>query len=191
MSEDITVWGAPDRHPELIPEDSPLRDLFRFCVRRAFHETLGVSEAQIGAYIADLLADFAHVDNMYSLRGANGRRLREVAEMLADADVRLSGSSFEHEREVHRRIGDFTLFWGGIYPEALTRLRAPGTPDSLIDYVRQGKMSYYIVSTFDHGRFGREAALFRQLSAEFELYQYGLSLVRREWERMSRSGLPY
>jgi hypothetical protein len=173
--------------PAPIPEDHPLRVLFRDLVTQAFHETLGLSQRQVSVYLADLLTDFAHRDHLFRVCNSRGARLDQVVDMLAEADVLLNAPSFERERLVHKHIGDFTLFWAGIYPEALRLLRAPGRADSLLDYVRQGKQSYYIVSTFQHGPHAREARLFRQLSDEFELYQYGLSLVRQAWERLAES----
>jgi hypothetical protein len=87
-------------------------------------------------------------------------------------------------REVHRHIGDVTLFWTGVYPEALRRLRSSLTRDHFIDYCEQGKRSYYIASTFeDDDACREEAPVLRRLSTEFELCAYGLSQVRREWER--------
>ncbi|HZO89217.1 MAG TPA: hypothetical protein VFB38_12855 [Chthonomonadaceae bacterium] len=178
--------GRPKPSPAPIPEDHPLRTLFRTLVARAFDETLGISEPKISRYLADMLTDFAHCDNLYRIHNRQGVRLEEVAAMLMEADVALNATSFERERAVHKHIGDFTLFWAGIYPEALLKLRAPGRADSLIDYVRQGKKSYYIVSTFQYGPYAPEASLFRQLSEEFELCQYGLNLVRRQWEHLAQ-----
>ena len=86
-------------------------------------------------------------------------------------------------REVHRHIGDYTLFWTGLYPEALKRLRSVLRKDHFIDYCEQGKRSYYIASTFEDDRFRDEAAVLRRLSEEFELVAYGLNQVRREWDR--------
>ena len=86
-------------------------------------------------------------------------------------------------REVYRHIGDVTLFWTGVYPEALDRLRSVLCKDFFIDYCVQGKRSYYIASTFEDEPYREEAAVLRRLSEEFELCAYGLNQVRREWER--------
>ena len=51
-------------------------------------------------------------------------------------------------REYHRHIGDFTLFWTGVYPEMLRRLQSLLSKDRFVDYCEQGKRSYYIASTF-------------------------------------------
>jgi hypothetical protein len=86
-------------------------------------------------------------------------------------------------REVHRHIGDFTLFWTGVYPEVLKKLRSVLTKDSFIDYCAQGKRSYLIASTFEDEPYREEAPVLRRLSEGFELVAYGLNQVRREWER--------
>jgi hypothetical protein len=177
--------------PAPVSEGHPLRELFHGLVVRAFHGTLGLPRQEISAYLANMLTEFTHVDTLHRVRDAEGIRLTEVAAMLMEADVTLHANSFDQERAVHKHIGDFTLFWTGVYPEALRQMRAQGRADHLFDYVRQGKQSYYIVSTFRQGRYARDAALFRQLSEEFELCLLGLSLVRREWERLAASRMRF
>ena len=97
--------------------------------------------------------------------------------MVAEAE---SAPDAERRRECHRHVGDFTLFWTGVYPEALPKLQASGSPDHLIDFQPQGKRSYYLASTLEDGD---EAPVLRRLSDEFELCAFGLSRVRREWEK--------
>jgi hypothetical protein len=142
---------------------------------------LGVADPRLTDYLSELLSRFIHLDAVYRLRGARGRRLEEVADMVIEAEgLPPEGRT---RREVHRHIGDFTLFWTGVYPEALRRLRSALSKDHFIDYCEQGKRSYYIASTFEDDRYRDEAAVLRRLSAEFELCAYGLNQVRREWER--------
>ncbi len=163
-----------------------LEQLFRTLLERAFIFSLRWDEPQVVRYLTQLLTDFVHIRNLYRLTDVNGRPLEEVADMLYYADVRLGAQSFYQEREVHKHIGDFTLFWTGVYPEALPRLRASLRKDHLIDYVKQGKQSYYIVSLFDIGEWREEAPLFRKLSENFEVCMQGLHQVRRQWEQMER-----
>jgi hypothetical protein len=87
------------------------------------------------------------------------------------------------KREMHRHIGDFALFWTGVYPEALKRMRSALCKDQFIDYCEQGKRSYYIASTFEDEPYREEAPVLRRLSEESELCAFGLNQVRREWER--------
>jgi len=136
-------------------------------------------------YLVEVLTEFTHMDNIFKIKNARGRRLEEVAEMLMEGDVLLNARSFQREREVHKHIGDFTLFWTGMYPEMLRFLRAPHRKDHLIDYVEQGKRSYYIASTFREGPYAQEWPILRRLSEEFEICSFGLNLVRQELDRMS------
>jgi hypothetical protein len=169
----------------MVSKDHPLAQLFRTLVERAFVLSLRWDDPQVVDYLSDLLLKFVHMRELYKLRDLRGRPLEEVADMLYYADVRLGAQSFYQEREVHRHIGDYTLFWTGVYPEALPRLRAQSRKDHLIDYVKQGKQSYYIVSLFDIGEWREEAPLFRKLSEQFEVCMQGLYNVRQQWERMA------
>jgi hypothetical protein len=161
--------------------DHPLRRLFAGYTEQTFINTLGVGDPALIDYLAELLARFVHLDAVYRLRNAQGRRLEEVAEMVIEAQGMPPGG--RTRREVHRHIGDFTLFWTGVYPEAVNRLRSALTKDHFIDYCEQGKRSYYIASTFEEDAYRDEAPVLRRLSEDFELCAYGLTQVRREWER--------
>lgn len=163
-----------------VSKDHPLRRLFAALTEDAFMAGLGVADPRLTDYLSDLLARFVHVDTIYRLRNARGKRLQEIAEMLAEAEARAEPA----QREVHRQIGDFTLFWTGVYPEALARLRDQLSKDHFIDYCEQGKRSYWIASTFDDEPYQEEAPVLRRLSTEFEVCAFGLSRVRAEWERI-------
>jgi hypothetical protein len=107
-------------------------------------------DQEVAAYVGDLLIDFVHVDNLYRIRNARGKRLKEVGEMLVESIPMLGAPSFEREREVRKHIGDYILFLTGMFPEYVATLPSRGLrPDRLIDYVKAGKESYRIVGTFD------------------------------------------
>jgi hypothetical protein len=163
-----------------IASDHPIRELFAGFVERAFQVQLGLNDPQMNRYLAGVLVEFTHHDSIYRLRSPRGERLEAVAEMLVEGDVTLNATSFEREREVHKHIGDFTLFWTGVYPEMLRCFRAASKADHLLDYVEQGRQSYRIASTFQHGAYADEAPVLRQLADQFETCMYGLNLVRRE-----------
>jgi len=160
-----------------------LKRFFEGLVQHAFFERLGVPDPRLTDYLTDLLCRFVRMDAVFRMRDVRGRRLEEVAEMLATSPA--GEATDDRRRAIHKHIGDFVLFWTGVYPEFLRRLRAPASKDSFVDYVRQGRRSYYIASTFDRRPFEREARVLRRLSSEFELCTYGLSLVRRGWESLS------
>lgn len=157
-----------------------LRRLFAALTEQTFQVEFGVADPPLVDYLSDLLVRFVRLDAVFRIRDIVGRRLEEVAEMLIEAEQCPS----HPRREIHRHIGDFTLFWTGVYPEALKRLKALDRKDALIDYQEQGKRSYYIASTFVDEPYLDEAPVLRRLSDEFELCSAGLLQVRREWERL-------
>jgi hypothetical protein len=166
--------------------DHPLRRLFSGLTEHTFLTTLGLADPPLTDYLSEMLSRFVSMNALFRLRDAQGRRLEEVAEMMIEAEA------LPHEgrtrREVHRHIGDFTLFWTGVYPEALKKLRNALSKDSFIDYCEQGKRSYYIASTFASEPFQEQAPVLRRLSEEFELVAWGLTQVRREWEGLRGTG---
>jgi len=177
MSSETTLSSENPAAP-----DPTLRRLFSSLVERAFLQTLGVYESSVADYLADVLADFAHFQHVYKIKDLSGRPLQEVAEMLLHADIRLEATSFNREREVHKHIGDFTLFWAGLYPESLPRLQAQTRRDHLLDYVQQGKNSYAIAASHDYGAYSKEAPVLKKISDEFELCLFGLNSVRRQMD---------
>jgi hypothetical protein len=172
------MWSPTPEHP--------LRRLFAGLTEQTFINTIGVADPKLTDYLSELLSRFIHFDAVYRLRNATGRRLEEVAEMMIEAEA--MPPEGRTRREVHRHIGDFTLFWTGVYPESLNRLRSILSKDHFVDYCAQGKRSYYIASTFEDDPYREEAPVLRRLSNEFELCAYGLNQVRREWERQTPAG---
>ena len=164
-----------------VPESHPLHKLFRALTESTFLSELGIGDPRLVGYVADLLARFVPSENVWRLRDGQGRRLTEVTAMIAAAEA---AGDDDRRRDCHRHVGDFTLFWTGVYPEALARLQSTRTADHLIDFQRQGKRSYYLASTFE----GEEAPVLRRLSDEFEICAFGLSRVRREWEQHEPEG---
>jgi hypothetical protein len=169
------------------PPDHPLRRMFAGLTEQTFMGTLGVADPRLTDYLSNLLSRFVHVDALYRLRNVRGKRLEEVAEMMIEAEALPAGPT---RREVHRHIGDFALFWTGVYPEALERLRSALCKDHFIDYCVQGKRSYFIASTFEEDPYREEAPVLRRLSEDFELCAYGLRQVRRQWESQAGEGAP-
>ena len=167
------MWSPGPEHP--------LRRLFAGITEQTFNASLGVADPPLTDYLSGLLSRFIHIEAIYRLKNTQGKPLEEVAEMMIEAEA--MPPEGRTAREVHRHIGDFTLFWTGVYPEALERLRNALSKDRFIDYCAQGKRSYYIASTFEEDPYREEAKVLRRLSSEFELCAYGLNQVRREWEK--------
>jgi hypothetical protein len=161
-----------------IPESHMLHRLFRGLTEYAFMTELGIGDPPLVGYVAELLATFVPSQAIWRLRDEHGRPLTEVAAMIAAAEA---AADTVRRRECLRHVGDFTLFWTGVYPEALAKLRGRGSADALINYQQQGKRSYYLASTLSAD--DSEGPVLRRLSDQFELCAFGLSCVRREWEK--------
>lgn len=155
-----------------------LRNLFAALTEQTFQVEYGVADPPLIDYLSELLTRFVRLDAIYRFRNLAGQRLEEVAEMLGEAHAREG----RPQRELYRHIGDFTLFWTGVYPEALRELRRWDRADALLDYQEQGKRSYLIASRIVDEEHPDETRVLRRLSEEFEVCSDGLRQVRREWE---------
>ncbi len=170
----------------MIPESHPLQQLFQDLVGRHYAEEIGIRDPQIVAYVSHLLAEFCEADQLFKVHDATDRPLADVGEMLVESDpVYGPAPSFDRERQVRKHIGDFTLFYSGMFPEAINRFRLRRQRlESLIDFVHAGKESYFIVSQFDQMEYRKVAPLFGRLSQEFETCVFGLNLVRQDLTEM-------
>jgi hypothetical protein len=164
---------SPNRPPEA------LHRFFAGLTEYAFQTRMGVVDTTLIDYVTDLLVRFVRYDALLSLRNLSGQRVDAVAHMLVEAEARVGDA----RRKAHRHIGDFTLFWTGVYPETLRSSRAGHAHDFFQDYCEHGKRAYYIASTIEVPPPDDEAEVLQRLSHEFDLCAYGLGEVRREWER--------
>jgi hypothetical protein len=161
--------------------------MFRDLVWRRFSSGAGLHEPRLAEYVSALLVDFTHVDNLYRIRDARGRRLEEVGEMLVESNPLLDAPSFDREREVRKHVGDYTLFMTGLFPESVAAVRRKSLRlDAYVDFIKAGRESYAVVSSFDQFEYRAEAPLFRELSKNFERCVFGLNLVKQDLERFQR-----
>jgi hypothetical protein len=164
-----------------IDRNHPLRKLFRsalaFGLKHNPTDKTGVAE-----YIEEqILCGFIHADNLYKIRDASGQRLEDLADMLAEGSILLNAQSFDREFQVHKHIGDYTLFMLGMFPMILARRKGKElilghivVPEANLSelYMLQGQRSYRIASEFTDGD------IFLELSSNFHLYKNVLELVR-------------
>ncbi len=165
-------------------EDRSLRRFFSELLWRHFFADLRLEEPRIAKYVSSVLSDFARTDNLFRIRDAQGHRLEDVGEMLIASNPLLEASSLERERAVRKHVGDYTLFMTGLFPESVARARRAKSLrlEAFVDFVRAGKESYAIVSSFNQSEYRNEAPLFRRLSDEFERCVFGLNLVKQDLE---------
>lgn len=157
-----------------------LRRLFEELVWRHFFEDIQLEEPSVARYVTELLADFSDGDNVSCVQTANGQPVQDIGALLLESNPLLSASSFDREREIRKHVGDYALFMTGLFPESVARVkRAPGL-GAFIDFVRAGKESYAIVSSFDQFEYRDAAPLFRRLSEHFELCVNCLNMVKQD-----------
>jgi hypothetical protein len=159
-----------------------LQDFFGGLVSETFASTIGLRDVGLTNYISEMLTNFCQAEELYKIRNAAGRQLSDVGEMMLESDpIFGSAPSFDRERAVRKHIGDYTLFFAGMFPDSIngTRLRRQRL-ESLIDFIKAGKESYYIVSKFDCFEYQKVAPLFRKLSERFEECVVGLNMVKNE-----------
>jgi hypothetical protein len=170
----------------MVPESHPLQQLFLELVRRHYSEDVGLRDAAVCHYVAGVLTDFCETENLYKIRDAQGRRLDDVGEMLLESDpVYGPAPSFDRERQVRKHIGDYSLFFTGMFPEAINHFRLRRQRlENLIDFMKAGKESYYIVSKFDQFEYAKIAPLFARLAQDFERCVVGLNMVKNELQEM-------
>ncbi|HKY33783.1 MAG TPA: hypothetical protein VJV23_14730 [Candidatus Polarisedimenticolia bacterium] len=166
--------------------EHPLNALLESLTERNFNK-VGLREPTLPHYVAKVLADFTHVDRLYKIRNARGERIEDVGEMLLESDVRHHARSMERERTVRKHIGDFTLFFTGMFPEHIKARRQWWRLDRWLDWIETGKESYRMVGAFDAGPFASEAPLYRRLADSFDFMVVGLNFVREDLIRMRES----
>jgi hypothetical protein len=170
----------------MIPESHPLQQLFVELVGRHYAEEIGIRDPQLISYVAHLLTEFCDAEQLFKIRNAANRPLGDVGKMLLESDpVYGPAPCFDRERQVRKHIGDFTLFFAGMFPESVNRYRLRRQRlENLVDWVKAGKESYYIVSKFEHFEYAKVAPLFANLARNFEECVYGLNRVKNELQEM-------
>jgi hypothetical protein len=167
-----------------IPTQHPLRQLFGRLTERTFTEALGWPNFQVTEYVSNLLVEFTHTDHLTRIKNHDGERVETVVELLYESEMHHQQTDAEKEREIHRHIGDLTLFLAGLFPEYCRRIKCSGPihhKDFLVDYVKAGKRSYHIVATIQDSQ--SSSSLFQTLSSNFELCVAGLGFVRLDLDR--------
>lgn len=181
------------------PRPTPDLDrFFRGLAEHAFHGRLGVVDPPLVDYVTTLLLRFIRNEHVRSLPGGDAVAGDQLVLMLAALPppgrgvARADDSQGEASREdllagreeplaqgrhavEYRYLGDYTLFWTGLYPEALRR-RGPRAA-GLDDYRVAGKRAYWIASTCA----AADRSLFARLSHDYDTCAEGLAEVRRAW----------
>jgi hypothetical protein len=163
-----------------------LSQFFAGLAEFTFEARLGVVDPPLIDYITSLLTRFSFTDEIYAVKSPDGKPVDQVTEMLTLAHQ----ESPANRAAIHRHIGDYTLFWSGLYPEALQHLQSAKRLDRFLDYPEQGKRAYLLASQVDSATTLPDPELLTRLSHEFDLCQAGLTELRREWQQRDDPELP-
>ena len=156
-------------------EPSDIERFFRGITEYAFHTRLGVVDPPLVDYVALLLVRFLRHDALTSPPDGDTGPPDVARRLVAARDHQAREALVEY-----RHIGDSTLFWSGLYPEAVAR-RQPGRPDQLLDFRETGRRAYWLASTLEPDDAAEERLLLERLSHDYDLCVEGLGEVRRAW----------
>ena len=151
-----------------IPVNNAILKIFRSLADRAFDQTQ-LSDGDLHAYLSNLLADFAHMDQLYPLHDESGRRVK----YLIDMQKLPEGSSHRQRQARCQYIGDYSLFILGMFPESLSYGRV-SIPHSY--FSDTGRRSYLVASELETK--SDRTVVFRKLADKFEHCVVSLNWVR-------------
>ena len=151
-------------------DPADLDRFFRGLAEHAFHGQLGVVDPPLVEYVSTLLVRFIRADGLQPLPAAGSVAAEKVTRMLGG----LRKAAADAAVDDYRHIGDYTLFWTGLYPEALRRVQQ-------LDFRLAGKRAYWIASTLEPEDAADERLLLERLSHDYDVCVAGLAEVRRAW----------
>jgi len=152
-----------------------LHNFFHSLTRQSFWQ-LGINDATVAQYVADVLTEFASTDNLYRIRSRAGKKLDSLVEILAESRPGAAGESrLLRERALRKYLGDYTLFMSGIF-------RSYVEGKGFLDYyLQEGRRSYWTVSELDLSLYRTGFVLFQELSKKFEYYSGALDYMRKAY----------
>jgi hypothetical protein len=151
-----------------VSENHSLRQLFLTLAERGMDQ-LHHPDRQVVTYLADLLTEMMHRNNLNRITSDSGARLEYLSDMLAQASSQMLP---ETRHAYYKHVGDMALFNLGLFPEHLTygrRLISPGY------YAAQGRRSYSLAA---EAEYSQETVVLRKLSDHFETCVGGLNWVK-------------
>jgi hypothetical protein len=171
----ISMFGIIIQQMEKKGSDNSLHGFFLNVVRQSFWQ-LGIHDATVAGYVADVLNDFARADNLYRLRSRAGKRMESVVEMLAhESAAKADETDLLKERSMRKYVGDYALFMSGIFR---SHVEGKGFLDY---YIQEGSRSYWTVSELDLSLYRTGFILFQELSKKFEYYSGALDFTRKAY----------
>ncbi len=161
-------------------QNTTLRRFFTGIAEQTFQVQLGVVDPPVTDYLSDLLLRFVRTDEIHRLRRSEGLPLQDLGRLVVEADSRIGTA----RRRIHRQIGDFALFWAGLYPESLGGQSGEMAEQPFGAFCVHGQRAYLIASEIETDEQGATPGdVLERIGRQFQMCAYGLREVRREWER--------
>jgi hypothetical protein len=115
--------------------------LFAGQIEAVFYGELGLADPELVAYLTALLERYVHMDAIFQAGQLDDRRIDGIIKLMRRIKASPRAVNRRRVRAVHRYIGDFTLFWAGLFPEAVRRQGhiSGGSGDTLHDYMGCGR----------------------------------------------------
>ena len=177
----MALPATGDAMPNMLSKDR-LQGFFHNMTRQCFGE-LGIRDAEVTGYVADVLTEFARSDRLFRVRSRRHHRLESVVEMLADEQAVLPDgppafageNTLMRERRFRKYLGDYTLFMSGVFRSYVER-------GGYLDYyIREGSRSYMKVSEVDLSLYRTGFLLFQELSEKFEYFSGALDYMHKAY----------
>jgi len=150
-----------------------LRCFFAGLVENVFCSNLSVCNPETTDYFASLLCSYIHVDDLFPFQ--------ENAKIVSIEKLHQRHQTSEQKRKFYRYVGDFTIFWTGLYPENIRNLMATGLGFNRLDFMHQGKRFYKAASLLTEKEQKPPPYLLKDLSKHYDHYAHGLSMCRKEF----------
>ena len=144
-----------------------------------FLTKLGIANIELVNYLNGLLIQFIRADAILIPNGKTDHTARKIIEMLDVAETSMA----PERRDIYQAIGDYTLFWVGVYPESLNKRQTRQTTNWIHNFTRQGKKCYALASEMKPAALQPSEQVLHCLSQQYELCAFGLRESRREWEQ--------
>ncbi|MGE5819573.1 MAG: hypothetical protein ACM37Z_16245 [Deltaproteobacteria bacterium] len=155
--------------------DAKLLAFFLNVVRQSFWQ-LGIYDATVANYVADVLVEFARADKLYPIRSPRGKKVESIVEMLAAKPAAPADENdLLRERSLRKYVGDYALFMSGMF-------RSHVAGRGFLDYyIAEGSRSYWTVSELDLSLYRAGFSLYQELSRKFEYYSGALDFTRKAY----------
>lgn len=150
-----------------IPENHPIKQLFRDLTERALIQTR-LRDEDVLSYLANLLVDFVYMENLYR-PDESGKRQEYLFDMLQRANE----TEMPEKKARYKHVGDFSLFTLGMFPEYIVHRRNALSANY---YSNFGRIGYKAAGELESDSW--RVGTFRKLAAEFESCVKSLRWVR-------------